>query len=711
MTLHQKCPIPLAQGLRTIGLVFLLLLVVTGGFSQTVKKDTATVNELLARSKGLLGEDPAKAVGLAQAAQVLAAKLGFVKGEATALKNIGVGYYFQQKYVEALDYWNQSLALFQNLKDEVGISNLLNNIGAVYMDKGDDARALEYCLRALTLAEKTNDKMRMMASLTTVASIYHNKKDPKAIDYLMKALPISKEAGNKESHAVLLGNIGEVFYDQQNDTKALPFFEEAIATDGSDASAAFAYNGIGKIYLRKKAYDLALQNHAKALGIAEKVSDKLQQLRALKGFANVHYLKQAYPTALDYFTRAKKIGEEINANVELKDLYQEMATTYAVKADYKNAFLYQTKYADIKDTLYNVETARKLGRLQFDFDLLKKEGEIKLLTNEKKMSEAELRLQRQSKTALLIGFCLLMVTAFIVFREYRIKARLNKVLDRQKEELQAALDDLKTTQNKLIQSEKMAYLGELTSGIAHEIQNPLNFVNNFSEINAELLEELTHEVQKGNVEEAIQLATAIRANELKVVHHGKRADTILKNMMQHAQKTSGTRQATDINSFVAEHVQLAYNGLRAKNNGVNVVIESYYDENIGKLDITQQEVGRVLLNLLNNAFYAVLEKKKSEKIYDPVVSISTKQKNGRIEITVKDNGDGIPKEVMSKIFQPFFTTKPTGDGTGLGLSLSYEIIKSHGGEISVQSNEEEGAAFTIFLPLKTSAVKRTSVEA
>lgn len=425
--------------------VLLLLLVVScmRGFAQApASKDTVAVNDLLSKSKALFSEDPAKAVTVAAQARDLARTIKFEKGEAIALKNIGIGYYFQQKHVEALDNWNQSLAIYQKMGDEVGISNLLNNISAVYKDQGDDAKALEYCLQAMKLAEKTGDKLRMFSSYTTVAGIYHNTGNPKTIDYLMKALPISKEIGDKASEAVLLGNIGEFYYDQKEYDKALPFYKNVIGIENASASAAFAYNGIGKIYLQQKAYSQALQNHEKALDIAKKLGNKQQEFLALRGTANVYFQLANYPIAFSYYNQAKALGEEIKSTVDLKDLYQEMSDAYAKVDDYQNAYVYKTKYADVKDIIYNDETAKKLGRLQFDFDLYKKEGEIKLLTNEKKLNEVELKRQRQIKTAFAVGLGLLLLLAFIIFSGYRRKARLNKVLDRQKAEIQNLLENI-----------------------------------------------------------------------------------------------------------------------------------------------------------------------------------------------------------------------------------------------------------------------------
>jgi signal transduction histidine kinase len=272
-------------------------------------------------------------------------------------------------------------------------------------------------------------------------------------------------------------------------------------------------------------------------------------------------------------------------------------------------------------------------------------------------------------------------------------------LEKAKESVETTLTELKATQNQLVQSEKMASLGELTAGIAHEIQNPLNFVNNFSEVSKELLEEMMEEMQKGDVEEVKALADDIIQNLKKIHHHGKRADGIVKGMLQHSRTSSGEKEPTDINALADEYLRLAYHGLRAKDKSFNAATKTDFEENIGDINIIPQDIGRVMLNLITNAFYVVDEKKKQlQEGYHPKISVSTKKINGKVEIKVTDNGNGIPKKVLAKIFQPFFTTKPTGQGTGLGLSLSYDIIKAHKGEISVKSKVGEGTTFTIALP-------------
>ncbi|PKP50220.1 MAG: two-component sensor histidine kinase [Bacteroidetes bacterium HGW-Bacteroidetes-1] len=284
-----------------------------------------------------------------------------------------------------------------------------------------------------------------------------------------------------------------------------------------------------------------------------------------------------------------------------------------------------------------------------------------------------------------------------------------KAIEETNAALTKSLDDLKAAQAQLIQSEKMASLGELTAGIAHEIQNPLNFVNNFSEVSYEMIDEMWEEIEKEDLEESKALAYDVKSNLEKILHHGKRADAIVKGMLQHSRSSAGVKEPTDINALADEYSRLSYHGLRAKDKSFTADFKTDFDPNLPKVNIIPQDIGRVLLNLINNAFYAVAERQRNltslsnlsdlDNHYEPTVTVSTKNLGDRIEISVKDNGNGIPEEIKNKIFQPFFTTKPTGQGTGLGLSLSYDIVKAHGGELKVETLEGEGTTFNLYLPL------------
>src|SRR4051812_36757661 len=350
-----------------------------------------------------------------------------------------------------------------------------------------------------------------------------------------------------------------------------------------------------------------------------------------------------------------------------------------------------------KDSLFSQRKVMQFQNLTFDEQLRQQE-----LTEQQKDIQNKIKLY--SSLAILIVF---LVIAFLLYRNNRHKQKAYTLLQKQKQatdiqksKTEQALAELKSTQSQLIQSEKMASLGELTAGIAHEIQNPLNFVNNFSEINKELLEELKSELIEGTKEDAISIANDVIQNLEKINHHGKRADAIVKGMLQHSRANTGKKELIDINALADEYLRLSFHGLRAKDKEFNATIETNFDEGSGKIEVVPQDIGRVLLNLYNNAFFAVnKERKDVDGKYGPTVSVTTKRLNDKIEIKVKDNGIGIPQKVVEKIFQPFFTTKPTGQGTGLGLSLSYDTIKAHGGEIKVESQEGVGAEFIVQLPV------------
>lgn len=289
----------------------------------------------------------------------------------------------------------------------------------------------------------------------------------------------------------------------------------------------------------------------------------------------------------------------------------------------------------------------------------------------------------------------LIYTRFLDLKKSEEQATL---IREEKVTLEHALSNLKAAQAKLIQAEKMASLGELTAGIAHEIQNPLNFINNFSDINQDLLGELQSALASGEINDAITVAQILRANEEKITRHGKRADAIVKNMLEHSRSGKGEKQPTDINALCDEYLRLAYHGFRAKNKNFNAELTMDFDQTVATVNIVPQDIGRVLLNLFNNAFYAVNEKaKRKTQGYKPAIIVSTKQTDDTLEITVQDNGDSIPESIKDKIFQPFFTTKPTGEGTGLGLSLSYDIIKANGGDLEVTTKEGEFTMFVIQL--------------
>lgn len=407
-------------------------------------------------------------------------------------------------------------------------------------------------------------------------------------------------------------------------------------------------------------------------------------------------------TLIKSVSSSPKVVQQLTARKKLRDSSQALSKAFAKEGDYAQAYRYFLQYTAYKDSLTAEATTRRLASLQYRQNLLKKENQIQLLTKDRQLRDKESYRQRQFVFALIGCVALLAVFALILSRNNRAKQQANRQLNEQKEELQRTLAELKATQAQLIQSEKMASLGELTAGIAHEIQNPLNFVNNFSEVSSELVDELIEYRQNGQRDDELEneLIGDMQQNLQKINQHGKRASAIVKGMLEHARTSGGDKQPTDLNALTDEYAKLSYHGLRARDKSFEAHLETNYDPALGEANVVPQEVGRVLLNMFNNAFYAVQKRQQSnEPGYQPVVSVHTSRQANQIRITIRDNGIGVPDAIRQKIFQPFFTTKPTGQGTGLGLSLSYDIItKGHGGTLTLASREGEFTELTITLP-------------
>jgi two-component system, NtrC family, sensor kinase len=409
---------------------------------------------------------------------------------------------------------------------------------------------------------------------------------------------------------------------------------------------------------------------------------------------------QQFNAMFDKMNKGLAMAKQMGDLNKIQGGYYNLTRLDSTRGNYKQALEHYKLYSLYRDSLAKEQNEKKAlqAKMQYEFD--KKQAIAKAEQDKKDAEQQRIKNAQYFTIAGLISLLLVIsLILFIQWRNNRQKKRANALLQQQNEKIEETLTELKATQSQLIHSEKMASLGELTAGIAHEIQNPLNFVNNFSEINTELIEELTAELATENVT-AISIAKDIKENEAKINQHGRRADAIVKGMLQHSRTSTGQKELTDINALADEYLRLAYHGIRSKDSSFNCTLKQDLDETIGKINIIPQDVGRVLLNLYNNAFYAVDEKKKNNPgSYEPTVSVSTKKSMDKVEIWVADNGNGITQKILDKIFQPFFTTKPTGQGTGLGLSLSYDIIKAHGGEIKVETTEGEGTTFIIEIPV------------
>ena len=545
--------------------------------------------------------------------------------------------------------------------------------------------------------------MRRMLTEKLAILILSAKNHPTAMTYYNKAIATLRHSNDSVSLASALSNAGDEFVRIKNYDSALLYFNESkVIFDKVNylSGKGYSLGNIGVVYANIGKNDLAEKNINEAIGILEQAEDYYPICDYLLSMADVYSRKGNNQIALNYTLRSLDIGRQYglieqiaNANLKLSQLHESSGDMGESLRYYKDHIIY-------RDSINNNKTDLKMADLRYNFDMSQKQIELNRVNGKRERQKVFL------VTSLMV-LVIILVLLIILFRNNRQKQKAYTLLSKEKavtedqrNQTNQALEKLQRAQAHLIQTEKMASLGELTAGIAHEIQNPLNFVNNFSEMNTELLEELREQLKNGNVNEALSISDGIRQNEQKINHHGKRADAIVKGMMQHSKSGSGQKDATNVNALAGEYLKLSYHGLRAKDKNFNAVIETDFDETLPKIDIVPQDVGRLLLNLYNNAFYAVTEKAKMEAntMYKPTVRVSTCKKDNSVGIIVRDNGTGIPQEIRDKIFNPFFTTKPTGVGTGLGLSLSYDIIKGHGGTVNVDSKEGEFTEFKILLP-------------
>ncbi len=608
------------------------------------KEDTTRVNLLSQLSYSYLFSDPDSTYLFAQEGHKLAQAIGYTKGEMLCKEDLAGFWWTVGDYATATKLLLQALSFAHSENDTSHQEFIYSVLANVHRDQGDYNEALLYTKKYEQL---TNAK----DSLQIGATYYEMNKPDSALVYFKGA-----ESTSYDWTILMLAKIHSKL---NHDSLAFHYYRRSIREFSEIKQMkrlAGAYNGIAELFKKINAIDSALYYAAQALAIAQK----------------------------------KKFNKEIlQSYLLLSDLYS--------KTDAAKAFNYLHLAIVSKDSLYNQEKQRQILSYKFNEELQQRETE-----------KLQAQYKNQIKIYILLGILIVVVVIGIILWRYnqqrkKAYAQLEKQkneTDQQRAKAEEALTELKSTQAQLIQSEKMASLGELTAGIAHEIQNPLNFVNNFSEVNTELIDELGQEVDKGNLDEVKAIANDIRENEQKINHHGKRADAIVKNMLLHSRSSTGKKEPTDVNALADEYLRLAYHGMRAKDKTFNAKFETDLDPSIEKISVIPQDIGRLILNLINNAFHAVSETQKQNQAgYEPTVTVGTSKLNGAIEIKVKDNGNGIPQKVLDKIFQPFFTTKPTGQGTGLGLSLAYDIVKAHGGEIKVNTRDGEFTEFVVHLPV------------
>lgn len=616
--------------------------------------DTNAFNKVLQYSDLISFNNPGQGQKIDDRIVSRARELKFQSAEAGALNSLGEDYHFMGNHVESMRRQLQALEIYKTLNNLFGQVISLGYISILYNELGQYRQALFYLFQAdsiFRLMPHTNERAFILDNM----SISYDAlgKPDSAMVYARKAYEEYTERLNPHLKSFILGAMGNAYAKNGMTDSALWFFHTVILN-------------------------------------SENIGDKLNLILAVIRVANFYKSEGKYDSSLFYARWALRESGNISNQLYMMNSFNILAELFDHSHQLDSANHYLKRAAEYRDSLYGPD---KLNQMQ-----------VLILTEQERQNalhQQELDFRNRVKyISLIIALAVFLLLAFILFRSNRHKQRANNLLQEQKRKIEDTLVELKSAQAQLIQSEKMASLGELTAGIAHEIQNPLNFVNNFSELNRELIDEMNVKLEQGDIGDAKSMAAIIKDNLEKINHHGQRADGIVKGMLEHTRVSAGKKELTDINQLCKEYFRLAYHGQRAKDQGFHTKMETQFDEFLPKAFIISQDIGRVLLNLINNAFYSVSRQYSLiTNGYEPVIMLRTKRNGQFIEICVKDNGLGISSKNLDKIFQPFFTTRPTGQGTGLGLSISYDIIKAHGGEIRVESKEGEGAEFVVALPI------------
>jgi signal transduction histidine kinase len=591
-------------------------------------------------------------------------------------------------------------------------------MGIILMQQEKFAKSLEFYLKALNIAKDPKIEKNIWnlslgqnprsARLLEVSNSYDfigllNAYTGNWIDNTKnqmknyrEAEKYAKAAGDRRQIAYIKFHMGIAYMNEGKSDSALLFIEDALSTFSElkeIPGLGRATKYLGDTYHRMGNLELAANTMLRALEILKETNDYVHIALAYISLNRVYTDLKKNDSALYYAKESLKIFEKRKDPVRKKDAYNLLASYFDRLGQDDSATVYLKLAKLLSDSLSEEE---RKNLLAFQDVVVEEQVKLEKLEKEKIETREKLRIY-----LLMSGIVVFIVIVFLLYRNNQHRKKTNETLRQRNEKIENTLQELRSTQTQLIQSEKMASLGELTAGIAHEIQNPLNFINNFSEVNSELISELKEEAKAANTSEALAIADVIDDNIQKIILHGRRADAIVKNMLQHSRKSSGSKEPADLNALIDEYLRMSYHGFRAKEKNFNAILETHFDPAVGKVNMISQDIGRVLLNLFNNSFFSVAKKKAAEgKEYEPVIIVRTVRIDDAVEMYVKDNGVGISEKVLDKIFQPFFTTKPTGEGTGLGLSLSYDIVKAHGGELKVQTKEGEGAEFIVQLPIQ-----------
>ncbi|HLX92440.1 MAG TPA: ATP-binding protein [Puia sp.] len=592
-------------------------------------------------------------------------------------------------------YANEALDLAKRIDFPRGELRALKCKADFLETNGDLPGALKLGFSMLEESQQNNFVQELSISLSLIGNVFYDLNDyAKAISFYERAVPINETLKNTPEGSFWKFwteiNLGTAFmFNKQLDSAYAHLSEGYIATKSSEHWHPVFSMFFGDLLFRIGHRDTAVKYLHTSLQLFRNAKENYSVSDGSRILARFYRDMNLTDSSIFYAKISLAAAESIGYKTTMLEASELLAELYEPN-DLKLAIFYRKIYDSINAILYGPNQVKNLQKTITDEQ-----------DRERKIEEERTAYrERVREYGLIAGLFIILGVALIFYRNSVQRRNANYLLQQEKEKVEATLQHLKSTQAQLIQSEKMASLGELTAGIAHEIQNPLNFVNNFSEVNDELISDLKSDLLAGHTSEAVQLATTIQENERKIIEHGKRAEGIVKGMLQHSRTDKGERQLADINAIADECLKLSYLNQRAKDQTLEVQVTANLDPTVGKIQVIPQDIVRVLVNLFNNAFYAVTKKMKEQSNrYIPAVSVSTRQADGLVYVAIADNGIGISAKIKDKIFQPFFTTKPTGQGTGLGLSLSYDIIKAHGGNITVVSEEGKFSEFIVSLPV------------
>jgi signal transduction histidine kinase len=624
------------------------------------------------------------------------------------------------KQEDRLAYYQAKLVFYQQRGAKENMAACHHGLGGYYVYRGDYNQAISHYLRAADLFQRF-DHFWYLNELKVIGNYYARwGNQAKAIQYLRASLSAAGSKGSTHGDNYVYRSLGSLYFQQRNYGLAMQYANQALTNPAADSTEVITDKALGLVL---KSQVLLAQHQVpeagRVLAAAQHLADSLKLTLNIGGAGDfeVDAIWARYHTARGDADRAeaawrtayRKAVEVQSTPLRLAYL-RELATHYQQRGQPGPAATYALAAVGLADTLDAAQSAFHVAQYEVERADRAQTARIAGMQQAQAAEEARARRQRYVLWAVLGGAALLVALAAVLYYAFRRSERLKQLVTHQKQDMQAQRDQLdaslqrlRTTQAQLIQKEKMASLGELTAGIAHEIQNPLNFVNNFSEVSSELLTELADEQARPARDAGLEaeLVGDLRQNMMKITQHGRRAAGIVKGMLEHSSSSTGERQPTNLNRLCDEYLRLAYQGLRAKDKSFNAALHTDFLADLPPVTLAGADVGRVLLNLFTNAFYAVRQRQLTgEPGYQPQVGVRTLVLNQQVQIQVTDNGTGMSAAVQAKIFQPFFTTKPTGEGTGLGLSLSHDIIaQGHGGSLNVESHEGQGTTFSVALPL------------